>query len=293
MRKKKNILQLIESQRNKFPPQHLKIANYLLSHHQIAAFLSSAQLAKEAGVSQPTIIRFSRLLGFPRYQNFLEAFQDLIRAALSTADRLDLSFGKRESVSERTPNIILAEIRSLTNFARSFPWAGFDKAVNQILRGNSVYIVATRGEVPMAQHLYYFLKKVRRNVHVITDGSTSQYDRLLSLQEKDLVIAIAFPRYPRETMDIALYCNKRGINILAITDQIDSPLVPLSNHSLIVPVTLSTIFGSHCSLWCLLNMIVTEIGLANKAASATLFQKYEQLAREQNYFYSKATQDRE
>ncbi|UCF85403.1 MAG: SIS domain-containing protein, partial [Desulfobacteraceae bacterium] len=94
----------------------------------------------------------------------------------------------------------------------------------------------------------------------------------------------AFPRYPRETIDIVRFCNKRGASVLGITDKIDSPLASLSEFYILVPVTFSTIFDSYCSAFCLFNMIVTEVGRANKFESAALFREFEQLVRELKIF---------
>jgi len=72
-----------------------------------------------------------------------------------------------------------------------------------------------------------------------------------------LVIAIAFPRYPRETIDIIRFCHARGINVSGITDKLESPLADLSKLLIIIPITFSTIFDSYASAFCLFNMIVT------------------------------------
>ena len=118
----------------------------------------------------------------------------------------------------------------------------------------------------------------------VTGGSTHEYDKLLHLKPEDLVVAIAFPRYPRETVELAQFCRDREGTIVGIMDKIDSPLYSLSQLALIIPVTFSTIFDSYCSAFCLFNMMVTEVGRINKKESAALTRKFEAMARDLEIF---------
>jgi len=282
--KKHNVLQIIKSNKERFTPQQVKIASYVLNNSEKVAFLTATQLAKEIGVSQPTVIRFVQSLDFPKYYLFLEAFQELLKAELTSADRFNLSLESKSSVSEGTSNIILRELRTLTIFAREFPQESFNRAVQQICKSNYVYVIGTRGSAALARYFAYFLGKAKRNVFAITREASDEYERLLHLRTEDLIVAIAFPRYPRETIDIVRFCNKHGANVLGITDKIDSPLASLSKFYIIVPVTFSTIFDSYSSAFCLFNMIVTEVGRANKVESADLFREFEEVVRELKIF---------
>ena len=77
---KKNIIQLIKARKGQYTPQQTKIASYLIEHYEKAAFLTATQLAKEIGVSQPTVIRFAQHLGFANYSLFTASFQHLLKA---------------------------------------------------------------------------------------------------------------------------------------------------------------------------------------------------------------------
>ncbi|MBW1721842.1 MAG: MurR/RpiR family transcriptional regulator [Deltaproteobacteria bacterium] len=279
-----NILQLIKSRKDHYTPQQAKIASYLLGNYEKVAFLTATQLAKEIGVSQPTVIRFAQSLGFPKFNLFLAAFQELLTAELTSADRFNLSLVGGPSTSEGSSNIIIREIRTLTAFARDFPQEAFDRAVSMIAKSKNIYVLGTRGSASLAQYFRYFLNKVKRNVIAVTRGSTNEYDTLLHLKPEDLVVAIAFPRYPRETIELVRFCRQRGATIVGITDKINSPLYALSELALIIPVTFSTIFDSYCSAMCLFNMMVTEVGRANKEESAAMMREFEAMARDLEIF---------
>jgi DNA-binding MurR/RpiR family transcriptional regulator len=276
---KDNIFQLIKSRKDQYSPKQTKVASYLIENYEKAAFLTATQLAREIGVSQPTVIRFAQFLGFSNYSMFTEAFQDLLKANLTSTDRLNLSLRKANSMNKGNFDIISREIRTFKLLANSFPQSEFQRLVERICNSNEIYIVGTRGSASLSQYFAYFLGKIKKKVYPVTSGSTGEYERLITLQTRDLVIAIAFPRYPRETIEIIRFCHDRGIKVAGITDKLESPLADLSELLIIIPITFSTIFDSYSSAFCLFNMIVTEVGRVNRNESEKLIREFETLAQ--------------
>lgn len=279
MGQQRNVLQHIKSYQGKFSPHHSKIAAYIVNNYEKAAFFTATQLAKEVGVSQPTIIRFSQFLGFSTYGKFLDSIQLLLKAEITSTQRLKLSLGEMNEPGSSEFDIIYKEIQSLEKLAITFPQKQFNKLVEQISHSNKVFIVGTRGSAAFAQHFAYFLGKVKQNVTAICCGSTSAYDQLLHLKKNDLIVAMAFPRYPRETIEIVHFCREKKRKIAGITDKIDSPLAKLSDTAIVIPITFTTIFDSYCSLICLLNMFVTDVGKRNRQESEALSKEFENLAK--------------
>jgi DNA-binding MurR/RpiR family transcriptional regulator len=276
---KDNIFQLIKSHKDQYSPKQTKIASYLIENYEKAAFLTATQLAREIGVSQPTVIRFAQFLGFGNYGMFTQAFQDVVKENLTSTDRLNLSLEKAKSMSEGNLSIISREIQTFELLANSFPQNEFQQLVEQICDSNEIYIVGTRGSASLSQYFAYFLGKIKKRVYAIAIGSTAEFERLNALQTKDLVIAIAFPRYPRETIEIIRFCHAKGLKVAGITDKLDSPLADFSKILIIIPITFSTIFDSYSSAFCLFNMIVTEVGRVNRVESEKLIREFETLAQ--------------
>jgi DNA-binding MurR/RpiR family transcriptional regulator len=180
-------------------------------------------------------------------------------------------------------SIISREIRTFELLANSFLQDEFQRLVEQICDSNEKYIVGTRGSASLSQYFAYFLGK-KKKVYPITGGSTRVYEKLISLQNRDMVIAIAFPRYPRETIEIIRFCHARGIKVAGVTDKLESPLADLSKILIIIPITFSTIFDSYSSAFCLFNMIVTEVGRLNRNESEELIKEFETLAQKIKIF---------
>ncbi len=279
-----NIIQIIKSNRGKFTKQQTKIASYLLTNRDKVAFLSTTQIAAEIGVSQPTVIRFTQSLGFSSYRLFMNAFQKLIKQELTSTERLNLSLHTKKSINAENFETISQEMDTLDLLSKSFPQQEFIELVKSICESRRVFIVGTRGSAALAQFFCYFLSKVKKKVLSVTSGSSSIYDLMVDLNKDDIVIGIAFPRYPRETSEVLNFCSNRGAKVVGITDKRESPLVKIANLALIIPVTFSTIFDSYSSSLCLFNMIVTEVGRINHKESAIIAKEFEELAKAQKFF---------
>lgn len=279
-----NIIDIIISLQDTFTPRQLAIAKYLVDNYRKAAFMTATELAERVGVSQPTVIRFARFLGFERYQEFLKVFQDMLKSELTSTDRFSLSLEKKPN-PEKKLDIVFEEIRTLNRMAENFPHETFEKCLDLICRSNFICIVGTRGSAFLAQHLAYFLNKVKRHVFSVTQGGNQAYDRLLELGQNDLLICLAFPRYPRETVELADFSKKRKIPVVGITDNPRSPIFPIADIAIDIPITFSTIFDSYCSVLCLFNLMVTRIGTINRPESEALLHDYEKTAKENNFFF--------
>jgi DNA-binding MurR/RpiR family transcriptional regulator len=279
-----NILRRIKDKQGAFSNQQAKIAAYLMEHHKEAAFMTATQLAQKIGVSQPTVIRFSQFLGFSHYSFFLEALQSVLKAELTSYERLQLSIGQNNADQGPLFDIVTREMQTLEKFLNYFPQQSYEKLVKEICGSRKLAIVGTRGSASLAQYFSYFLGKVKRNVTAITCGATKSYDYFLDSTPDDLAVGIAFPRYPRETIEIMEFCREQNLAVAGITDKIDSPLANVVDTAVVIPITFTTIFDSYCSALCLFNIIVTAVGRINRKESEVLSGQFERLAQSRKVF---------
>ena len=78
----------ITSRTKEMTASQLRIAEYVLGTPEDAVFLTAKQLAERVGVSEATVIRFARFLGFSGYQEFYTAMTTFLMDRLSTLRRL-------------------------------------------------------------------------------------------------------------------------------------------------------------------------------------------------------------
>ena len=70
-----------------------RIANYLRKNQEEAAFLSASELADRLGLSEATLVRFARTLGFPSYPAMRSLLQQNFRARVTHSARVSGEVG--------------------------------------------------------------------------------------------------------------------------------------------------------------------------------------------------------
>ena len=86
-----------------YPKRKRRLGQYIIDNCDRAAFMTADMLAESAGVSESSVVRFARQLGFEGYSDMRRALQRVLRERLATPEEdvpADLSERLRSAVSE-------------------------------------------------------------------------------------------------------------------------------------------------------------------------------------------------
>src|SRR6185436_11026559 len=142
----------------------LTLANFLAQQYRRTAFMTSRQLAQEAGVSLPTVLRFVSRLGFEGFQDFSRALQDKISLELNGVARVE-EMVRRRGVQPLYAQVIGREIDALKQFMVRFPRDEVAAVAERLIQAPAVAIVAVRYLGHLPPYLAYTLRKLRPGVH--------------------------------------------------------------------------------------------------------------------------------
>jgi len=218
-------------------PTQRRIAHYLVENALDAAYLSAAEVADMAGVSQPSVTRFAMALGYPGYPALRRemrarsgnqpagpgtqnAMQHAVRAEAERLDRLQDA---------------LADLTAVT------------EAAELIVRSRPLPVVGLRAAAPLAAYFGYFAAKVHPDVRVLDAGGTALLDRLDQARAAGAgaMLAIVLPRYPREVLDAIREAKRAGLAVVAITDSAVSPVAESADVVLPAAVGAELVFDLH------------------------------------------------
>ncbi len=279
-----------------FSLKNMALANFVVQNYQRVAFMTARQLAQKCGVSESTVMRFVTSLGYTGYPDFLRTLQGIVNYELTAVERFEITpQGKEEkggtSRKRRDERLvrktILREIENLKRLHDQFSEEEFDRSIEEIVKAKQVFILGFRVSASLAIYFGYLLKKVKEAVSVITQGGSTVYDQMGSLEKDSLIIAIGFRRYPSELIDILKYCKSRGLKILAITDNMVSPLAAMADLIQIVENTGESFVDTFAAPICLINGLIAETAMRDKKKSLSMLDKLEKIAEEQKIYFSK------
>ncbi|MEV1144590.1 MurR/RpiR family transcriptional regulator [Micromonospora sp. NPDC049799] len=258
-------------------PTQRRIAHCLVQHAPAVGYLSAAEVAELAGVSQPSVTRFAVALGHDGYPALRRRLRELtagapggpadagnelqqaVRAEMGNLDRLAAQLADRERIAD-TGRLLAA--------SRPLP------------------VLGLRAAAPLAAYFAYFAAKVHPDVRVLDDGGSLLTDRLEQAAEAGATALLTFvlPRYPRETLDALDEARAAGLTVVAITD---SPVSPAAEHAdVVLPAAVGArlVFDLHTAPMTLAMVLLQAICDATPADTQRRLEAFEASAARRQLF---------
>jgi len=276
------LIRRLQEGADRFSRHQRTLARHVLQHQEAVAFATAAELAAQAGVSEPTVVRFAKALSFSGYPEFQKEVRRLLRADLRGLERLQQ--GAPAESARRTPlDLVLeTERRNLATLQQSYDARRFGAAVRMLARATTVMVVGTRSTAALAHHLAFALGKIGIDAVRVTAVTTETYDRLGRLGPRGCVVVIGFPRYLREHVEVLAFAAARRTPTLAITDSVFSPLA--ADVVLHAPAESASFIAFHGAPLALVNALAHEVSAADPARTRQALRQFEAVAERQNYF---------
>jgi len=243
-------------------------ADFVLSEPIRIAHMSINETVEATGVSVATANRFARKLGFDGYAQFRAEVIRGFEAIFEPVERLKTTLSKGSTVEEAILASFEEDLRNLSETRQGLDAARIVQAVDMILGARNIFILAFDNAAALANVLSHRLEVAGHYARTIDNGGgmLSASRALSHYDEKDLIIAIAFPRYMRETVELAAAAQRRSIPILAVTDNQTSPLARLGTLTLYVRARRTFSSTSDTAILAMLEALAA--GVAAKTPSA-------------------------
>ena len=264
------LLNRIKNEQESFPSAQRQVASYVVNNYMQIPFLSITSIAKEIGVSDTTIIKFSTQLGFNGFGDFKKVFSDYVYSKLTMYNKVvntDIESKAEKTSFDRIENDDITNIRE--TFSNEENIKKLDKLINMIYNANEVYAVGARSSAILAEYMANTLRYLGIKVQSLSGGVGDAFDRLFTAASNDLVIAFSFSRYTSFIVDALKELHERNIPIVLITDTGLSPCYPYSDLSFQCKIDSAGYFPSFTSVISLLNVICYEASCSKKNRAAS------------------------
>mgnify|MGYP000580205021 FL=1 len=133
------------------------IAEYVLDNASEACFMTSTEIALKLGVSESSVIRFSRTIGFDGFMDFQKAlrkdYQDKVLSISSSITIPSQRIAKQAKLDNSSDYINRHFKNAAHNLEEIFIQNSietFEKAADLIVSSKHKYIAATRGNICLA-----------------------------------------------------------------------------------------------------------------------------------------------
>ena len=279
-----DFLSILQEKEPTFSKGQKRIARYITDSYDKAAFMTANRLGKTVGVSESTVVRFAVDLGYDGYPSMQKAMREMVLNRLTSVQRIEVAndrFGDQDVVSM----VLHSDMEKLRQTSETVSREAFAQAVNAILKAKRVYILGVRSVAPLANFLGYYLNYMFNNVHVLSGLSAGEmFEKIVSVNSDDVIIAFSFPRYSASTTKGARYCRSAGATVIGITDSKDSPLGQCSDHVLLAKSDMVSLVDSLVAPLSLTNALIVAIAAKREKELSRTFNDLERIWAEYNVY---------
>jgi len=262
---------------------HRALAKYILANYQTVAFSTITQLAELSRVSEATIVRFAKALGFSGYPAFQKEIRRIVRADLKGTERFKLSDAQKRADNGPLDGIIEKELENLSHLRETFEPRAFGRAVAAIRAASRVVVAGARSTASLAHHFSFGLNKIAIDAARVVAINTETFDLVNALDRRALLIVIGFPRYLAAQVELIGFAKARKLATLAITD---SPFSPLQGDvSVYAPAESASFVAFHGAPLVLINALLHELSRADPQRTLDALARFEALAEAERYFH--------
>lgn len=219
-----------------FTKAERRVAAWLEGHGESVAFQTVNAIAKASGVSEATIVRFARKLGYESFTAMQQAAQRDLQAAHSLGDRFEraLQAGADEGPLERAYR---TDVENLKRTYERVDAVAFDGAVRRLAHARRVAVVGLRASAGSATYLTFALQLVRPRVAAVRHDLDDVHEQLLDAEPGDVLLAVSVGKPARRTLEVVREAKeRRGMAVVALVSSRVSAVASLADVVLIVAV---------------------------------------------------------
>jgi len=227
------------------------IARYLNQNQDDAAFLSAGEIADRLQLSEATMVRFARTLGFDSYPAMRVALQDNFRHRLTHSSRLRSRLDDLRAGGDIFERVVASEIDYLTEALQTLDRKAFDAAVELLRTHLRIFVFGLGPSLSLVDLLEIRLTRSGRHVIPLNTSGREMLEPMLLMKDSDLLIAFGFFNLTPSLQMVLEFANQNKTPVILLTDTL-GPLVgdkadvvlaarrgPVSAfHSLTVPMTI-------------------------------------------------------
>ena len=269
--------QVLTDHFNDLTKSEKRIANFLRKNQEESAFLSAGEIASRLDLSEATLVRFARSLGFSSYPAMRTVLQDNFRRRVTHSARLRGRLNDLRDGGDIFERLTATEIDFLTQALDSIKQEELNKAVEILHEHDRVFVFGLGPSVSLVDLLELRLRRFGREVVPLTSSGREFLEYLTMMEENDLLFVICFFDQNPALKLVIDYANKVGATVIMLTDTLEAILgdkvdVVLSAkrgpigefHSLVVPMTV-------------INALLLSLASMEQEKSMTLLDKLDNL----------------
>jgi len=236
------------------------LSNYFLTNLNSLPFETGATLASKLRVSEATIGRFCRTLGYRHFKDLKRAIKyEAGEKAWLIGDELRaFAENLRSDSSERARGMEM-EIAAIINNYQTATSPEFKRVVQRLATRPKVFVSGFQTERGHGQYLAHCLQYLRPGVELLDLAGGSLHEAFLSDPAEACLVLIDMRRYSRLAQEAMNHAREAGIPVTFITDPYCGWAQSLADEVLVVQTDFNQFWDATSAIASLIGLIVNGV----------------------------------
>ncbi|MCS6829189.1 MAG: MurR/RpiR family transcriptional regulator [Armatimonadota bacterium] len=209
-----------------------RVADFVLNHPEEARGCSVIHLSDRSGVSETTVVRFCRSIGFKGYADFKLALVAELAPHREAPPELHGDVSTEDDLPRLVQKVVNMDVQALASTMELLDVTQFELAVDALANARRVAIFGVGSSLPVCMDLQYRLQRCGVNTLFSVDDHMQAINAAL-LQPGDVGLAVSYSGESRETIDSVELAKESGAQTICVTSFRRSSLAKLCDICLI------------------------------------------------------------
>lgn len=278
----RTILELVHS----LPANQKKVADFFLEHLDLVALLPIKDVAKQAAVSEASIVRFAQLLGYKGYKELKDELSTTLKNQLSPIEHYHLAITEKQKTPDIFKLVAHNVITNINDTIKSIDLQVFSKVVDSIIVARRIYCLGMELSHQLSRLMTFLLRTYSYDAHYLSVDFLQYREQIAYMNAKDLLIAFSFSPYSRETVEAISFARERSIPSIAFTDKKTAPIREFATYCLQIKTDNIMFSNSLGAIVTVINAIITELNFRDKERTLNALKIIEENIKDERYFIS-------
>lgn len=234
-------------------PSERRLAEFALDFPGDLAGYTASELASLANVSNATVTRFVRRLGYSNY----EAARKQVRSEKNAGSPLLLAATETEAGRSLATHLQQSQ-NNLAATYRRIPESLLQEIAQAILAARKVWILGFRSSQSLASYFRWQLLQIVPDAQLIPGPGETMGEHLAGIQKDDVVVVFALRRRVRGMNQLIEQMAVLSSNVLHISDQL-SPEKSACRWTVRCDVQSPGVLDNHVAVIGLCHLILSQV----------------------------------
>lgn len=257
----------LDSRAEAMTPAERAIAAYLRDNRAMIPYETGATIATAAGVSEMSVIRFIRSLGFANLRSLKEELRPRNDADARAIDDVMARFRPQSDDQAHLRRSLALELDAIARAYEQATTARWARIVRRLATAERIHVAGFQASQGLAMDFATRLKWVRPGVRFAESRAGIYSEVLESDPDRECLVLVDTASYARKSILLARKVQELRLPIVIVCDRYSNWPFEFSEDVLVGHTQVGTFWDSLSSLTAVLNLLVNSVAaqLGNKA----------------------------